>query len=129
MSYLRQVSSLLMKGGGGGGGGGQGNKQQQQEDRMKQMEDMKNSILSQVLDQEASQVQSNKLISSQQALAFVVNKISLRPPYTNFLHATTGSSMCTKQYCILYSVFRYINWYFDTSQLAVLYRYIVWYWR
>ncbi len=37
-----------------GGGGGQGNnKQQQQEERMKQMEDMKNSILSQVLDQEA----------------------------------------------------------------------------
>ena len=84
MFYLRQVSSLLMKGGGGGGGGGQGNKQQQQEDRMKQMEDMKNSILSQVLDQEARQVQSNKLISSQQALAFVVNKISLRPPLYKF---------------------------------------------
>jgi hypothetical protein len=36
-----------------GGGGGQGNNKQQQEERMKQMEDMKNSILSQVLDQEA----------------------------------------------------------------------------
>jgi DNA-binding TFAR19-related protein (PDSD5 family) len=47
----------------GGGGGGQGNKQQQQqEERMKQMEDMKNSILSQVLDQEARQVQDRDFL-------------------------------------------------------------------
>jgi hypothetical protein len=39
--------------GNGGGGVDCNNKQQQQEERMKQMEDMKNSILSQVLDQEA----------------------------------------------------------------------------
>ena len=38
---------------GGGGGGGAAQKQQQQEERMKQMEDMKNGILSQVLTQEA----------------------------------------------------------------------------
>jgi len=41
-----------MQGGGGGGGGAQ-QQQQQQEEKMKQMNDMKNSILSQVLDQEA----------------------------------------------------------------------------
>ena len=39
--------------GGGGGGGGAQQQQQQQEEKMKQMNDMKNSILSQVLDQEA----------------------------------------------------------------------------
>ena len=42
-----------MQGGGGGGGGGAAQQQKQQEERMKQMEDMKNGILSQVLTQEA----------------------------------------------------------------------------
>ncbi|XP_023320521.1 programmed cell death protein 5 [Eurytemora carolleeae] len=37
----------------GGGGGGAQDRQKQQEDRMKQMEEMKNGILSQVLDQQA----------------------------------------------------------------------------
>jgi len=47
----RMAELQAMQGGGGGGGAAQ--KQQQQEERMKQMEDMKNGILSQVLTQEA----------------------------------------------------------------------------
>merc|ERR1719391_274595 len=38
---------------GGGGGGNPADRQKQQEEKIKQMEDMKNGILSQVLDQEA----------------------------------------------------------------------------
>lgn len=39
--------------GGGGGGGDQGSQQQKAEQQRQQMQDMKNSILSQVLTQEA----------------------------------------------------------------------------
>lgn len=38
---------------GGGGGGGGGEQRQKQQEKMEQMENMKNGILSQVLDQEA----------------------------------------------------------------------------
>jgi len=49
----RMAELQAMGGGGGGGGAGAADRQKQQEERMKQMEDMKNGILSQVLDQEA----------------------------------------------------------------------------
>lgn len=43
----------LQASGGGGGGGDQGSQQQKAEQQRQQMQDMKNSILSQVLTQEA----------------------------------------------------------------------------
>lgn len=43
----------LQGGGGGGGGGNDPEKQKAQEDRMRQQEEMKHSILSQILDQNA----------------------------------------------------------------------------
>jgi len=51
----KRMAELQAMGGGGGPGGGGGamERQKQQEEKMKQMEDMKNGILSQVLDQEA----------------------------------------------------------------------------
>ena len=52
MHKIHPWNEYLMQGGGGGGGGA-AQQQKQQEERMKQMEDMKNGILSQVLTQEA----------------------------------------------------------------------------
>ena len=52
VGYFKFLIFDFYQGGGGGGGGAQ-QQQQQQEEKMKQMNDMKNSILSQVLDQEA----------------------------------------------------------------------------
>jgi len=50
----KRMAELQAMGGGGGGAGGGAEKQREQmEQRKAQMEDMKNSILSQVLDQEA----------------------------------------------------------------------------
>jgi len=49
----RMAELQAMGGGGGGSGGGMAERQKQQEEKMKQMEDMKNGILSQVLSQEA----------------------------------------------------------------------------
>jgi len=49
----KRMAELQAMQGGGGGGGGAAQQQKQQEERMKQMEDMKNGILSQVLTQEA----------------------------------------------------------------------------
>ena len=48
MELLHNI--LIFQGGGGGGGGDQ---RQKQQEKMEQMENMKNGILSQVLDQEA----------------------------------------------------------------------------
>lgn len=44
---------MSLQGGGGGGGGNDPEKQKAQEDRMRQQEEMKHSILSQILDQNA----------------------------------------------------------------------------
>lgn len=54
LQQLRQkrLAELQQQSGGGPGGGGAA-QQQQQEDQKRQQEDMKNSILSQVLTQEA----------------------------------------------------------------------------
>jgi len=49
----RMAELQAMQGGGGGPGAGGGDRQKQMEERQAQMTDMKNSILSQVLDQEA----------------------------------------------------------------------------
>jgi len=49
----RMAELQAMQGGGGGPGAGGADRQKQMEERQAQMTDMKNSILSQVLDQEA----------------------------------------------------------------------------
>ena len=49
----RRMAELQQQQGGYGGGGGGGQSQQQRAEKAHQQEEMKNSILSQVLDQEA----------------------------------------------------------------------------
>ena len=56
LAQIRAQRMAEMRAQGGGGGGGGAEQQQKAEERAKQMEDMKNGILSQVLDQKVKMI-------------------------------------------------------------------------